>query len=995
MRKHFTRFALALMALLGSSTFVFGQFTAEGKVVDEEGNPLPLATVQVKNSAKGTLTDADGGFSIDISGSSATLIISFTGYQEQEVDVSSSNPTANVEMSLGETRMDEVVISGLASTVKRSNLASSVASISSRRLAGVTNQQTMDGALYGKFKGANITANSGAPGGGISVKLRGITSINANSQPLYIVDGVYMDNSAVASGIDFVSNASGGGSATNQDNPSNRIADIDPEDIETIEILKGASAASIYGSRAAAGVVIITTKRGNPGRTNINYSTSLGFAQMLNPKGQRTFDAQKVEASFGASEVPIYEAAVAAGNIFDYEDALFGETGFLQTHRLAFRGGGEKTSFFVGGTLKSEDGIVKNTGYNKESVRMNLDHKATDWLDLSLSSNYIHSSSDRGFFNNDNSGTTMGISLIVTPPWADLNPDENGNYPNNPYGAANPLQTRDLITNNEDVNRIITGLTAKARIYSSEQSALRFVLNTGLDHYDLTTTALFPRDLQFQKDGNGTNGASIQGTTTNTNTNVSGFLVHNYYPTGTPLSFTTQAGALALGFDQNTIRNTATQLIGSQTNLDQSGSVAVLQNRVRQRDIGYYVQEEVNYADQLIATLGVRADKSSNNGDPNQLYYYPKASVAWNIHNMFDLTSDFLTSFKVRAAYGQSGNFANFGARYTTLGNTLIGGNAGSLINGLQGNSTVAPERQGELEAGFDLVLLNNRVAFDFTVYRKTVTGLLLNAQVPSSSGFGSQVTNAADLQNQGLEIGLQVNAFNTDNFSWNSGANFWLNRSLVTRLDVEAFNLGAFGATLATFRIEEGQPATQIVGIGPSDLDEDGDGLIVWGNSEPDFQISFPNSLTFGDFNLSFLIHWKQGGDNINLTTLLTDIFGTSPDYDEITLDPDGAQVNGDYRLAALGVTAQPWVEDASYVRLREIGLFYNVPKDKLREKTKEYIQGIRVGVSAFNLINIFQYSSYDPEVSNFGANGISTGVEVLPFPSARRINFHVGVNF
>lgn len=995
MERQFTRLVLTTFLLLFMSTLSYAQFTATGTVLDDEGNALPSAVVQLKNTAKGTITDLDGKFSIDISGADGILVVRYTGLRDQEVEVSSSSSNVSITMEAGDTRLDDVLISGLASTVKRSNAASSVASISSKQLAGVTNQQTMDGALYGKFKGANITANSGAPGGGISVKLRGITSINGNSQPLYIVDGVYMDNSAVASGIDFVSNASGGGSATNQDNPSNRIADLDPEDIETIEILKGASASAIYGSRASAGVIIITTKRGSQGKTQINYSTSLGIAQMLNPKGQRTFDAAKVEASFGAAEVPIYEAAVAAGQLTDYEDELFGETGFLQTHRISMRGGDDKTSFFVGGTLKSEDGIVKNTGYDKQSVRMNLDHKPADWLDLSLSSNYIHSSTDRGFFNNDNSGTTMGISLINTPPWANLLPDENGNYPNNPYGASNFLQTRDLMTNNEDVNRIITGFSAKARIYTAEKSALRFILNTGIDHYNLSTTAIFPRELQFQKDGNGTNGASLQGNTVNTNTNISGFLVHNFYPGSGKVSFQTQAGALTLGFNQNTILNRATELIGSQTNLDQSGSVAVLQNRQKQRDIGYYVQEEVNYSDQLIGTLGLRADKSSNNGDANKLYYYPKASLAWNMHNSFGFTSDFLNQVKLRVAYGQSGNFANFGSKFTTLNNSLIQGYAGSLIATLRGNAQVEPERQAELETGFDLLLLNGKVSFDFSVYRKNVTGLLLNAIVPSSSGFQNQVTNAADLRNQGVEIGLQVQAFNKENFSWTSGANFWVNRSLVTRLDVDPFNVGAFGATLGTFRIEEGKSATQIVGIGPADQDEDGDGVIVWGDAEPDFQISFPNTITVSDFQLSFLLHWKKGGDNINLSTLLTDIFGTSPDYDDSGLDPTGTDSNGDFRLAALGVTAEPWVEDAGYLRLREIGLYYLIGKDKLGPLTNNALSGIRVGVSAFNLINIFSYSSYDPEVSNFGANGISTGVEVLPFPSARRINFHLGFTF
>lgn len=995
MKRLITQLGVFALLSLFCTSYLMGQFTVSGVVNDENGDALPSATVVVKNSTVGALTDSDGRFSLEVPGEAGTLIISYTGYQSAEVEVSPSNNSITQTLSEGGTQLDEVVISGLASTVKRSNLANSVASISAKQLTGITTQQTMDGALYGKFKGANITANSGAPGGGITVKLRGITSINGNSQPLYIVDGVYMDNSAIASGIDFVSNASGGGSATNQDNPSNRIADLDPEDIETIEILKGASAAAIYGSRASAGVVIITTKRGDNGKTRINYSTSLGIARMLNPKGVRDFDAAKVEASFGAAEVPIYEAAVAAGNLHDYENELFGETAFIQTQRLTVRGGNEKTSFFVGGTLKGEDGIVKNTGYNKQSIRLNLDHKATDWLDLGLSSNYIHSSTDRGFFNNDNSGATMGISLIVTPPWAQLQPDANGNYPNNPYGAANPLQTRDLITQNEEVDRILTGLNAKIKFYTNAQSSLKMILSGGIDHYNLTTTAIFPRELQFQKDGAGTNGASLQGNTINTNANLSGFLVHNYFPENTDLSFTSQVGATSLFFDQNTILVRATELIGSQSNVDQSGSVAAAQTIQKQQDIGYFAQEEVNWGDKIIATVGVRADKSSNNGDVNKLYYYPKAAVAANLHNMIGITGDMVNQVKLRVAYGQSGNFANFGSKYTALNNTLIQGNAGSLIANLRGNANVAPERQEEIEAGFDIALWNNRVFFDFSVYRKNVTGLLLNALQAPSSGYQNEVTNAADLRNQGMEIGLNVNPVRTKDINWTTGANFWLNRSLVTRLDVPAFNVGAFGATLATFRIEEGKSATQIVGIGPTDQDEDGDGLITWGNSEPDFQVSFPNTLTVKDFQLSFLVHWKQGGDNINLTTLLTDIFGTSPDYDETNLDPTGTDVNGDYRLAALGVTAEPWVEDAGYVRLREIGLFYNVPESKISDATKGNITGIRVGVSAYNLLSFFTYSSYDPEVSNFGANGISSGVEVLPFPSAQRFNFHLGVQF
>ncbi|RMF24088.1 MAG: SusC/RagA family TonB-linked outer membrane protein, partial [Bacteroidetes bacterium] len=262
MKKPVTKSWLLLLSLLFFGSATYAQFTATGTVQDTDGEPLIGVSIVVKGTALGTVTDLDGSFSLEVPSDPAVLIFTYTGYASQEVEVSSSNPRVEVTLETATTLLDEVVVTGLATTVKRANLANSVASIDARKLTGVTTQQTMDGALYGKFTGANISANSGAPGGGITVKLRGITSLTANSQPLYIIDGVYLDNSAIKAGFDVVSLSQAGGSTSVQDDPSNRIADIDPEDIERIEILKGASAAAIYGSRAGAGVVIITTKRG-------------------------------------------------------------------------------------------------------------------------------------------------------------------------------------------------------------------------------------------------------------------------------------------------------------------------------------------------------------------------------------------------------------------------------------------------------------------------------------------------------------------------------------------------------------------------------------------------------------------------------------------------------------------------------------------------------------------------------------------------------------
>ncbi|OWY23534.1 SusC/RagA family TonB-linked outer membrane protein [Sphingobacteriales bacterium TSM_CSS] len=981
MQKLFTYTTTLVFTLLLASTAAMAQFTVTGTVTDEKGEPMVGVTVVVKNTTVGTVSDLDGNYSLKVPGSSATLTFSSVGYEISEQSVSSSTGRLDVALEPSVTRLEEVVISGLATSVARRNLANAVSTVSSKELTGVTAPQTVDAALYGKFTGVVINANSGAPGGGIGVRLRGLTSINGNAQPLYIIDGVFMDNSSTPAGLNAISQAAAGGSASNQDNPSNRLADLNPDDIESIEILKGASAAALYGSRAATGVIIITTKRGKPGENMVNFSQTLGVATQLKKLGVRNFDAEKVEASFGASQVPVFEAAQAAGKIFNYEDELYGNKGLLSTTNLSLSGGNQTTQYYFGTTYKNEEGIVKNTGYEKLSLRLNLDHKLSERINLGFSNMYTLSSADRGFFNNDNTNTTMGVAYAATPAWADLFPDENGNYPNNPYTASNFLQTRDLITNNEKVNRYIGGANLTLKIYQTETATLQFIGRAGIDRYTLNTKALFPRTLQFQKDGNGTNGASIQGSATNNNANFNGFFVHSFFlPSG--VSFRTQFGGTREEFRFNNILVTATELIGSQENVDQSGAVSVEQTRRNQTDMGFFVQEEVNWDDKVIATLGLRGDKSSNNGDPNQLYYYPKASLALNLHE-FGFLPDKLSQLKLRAAFGQAGNFARFGSTFTSLGNTIIDGNAGSLINTLRGNNEVGPERQTEIETGFDLGFNRGRYALDFTYYVKSVADLLINVNVPTTSGFTTRVTNAADLRNNGIEVGLTLQPISNRNFNWYSRTAFWLNRSEITRLDVPAFNLGAFGATLGTFRIEEGKSATQIVGISPN-------GVVAFGDAEPDFQMSFQNTLNYKDLELSFLIHWKQGGDNINLSTLLTDIYGTSPDFDDTDLDPNGELTNGNYRLNSLGTTAQAWIEDASYVRLREIGLFYN-----FRNLFDGKVKNLRLGVSGNNLLNFFQYNSYDPEVSNFGSDGFSSNVEVLPFPSAKRFFGHLSVSF
>ena len=987
MKKLLLQLSVMLSIILLASSYSVAQKMISGNILDQDNFPVIGAAIYVKGTTIGTITDVDGNYSLSVPDDAKSIEVTYLGYTSQNISVIDGN-YQNIILMEDINQLDEVVITGLASSVKRSNLANAVASIDARELTGVTSQPTMEGALYGKLKGAEIRSNSGAPGGGMSIKLRGVTSIFGSQQPLYIVDGIFMDNSTISLGTNVVSAAAGGGStATNQDDASNRIADLITEDIESIEVLKGASASGIYGSRAAAGVVIITTKRGKIGENKVQFNQTFGTISALKLLGQRNYSAETIEALGGT-------AAAAENGLTDYEQELYGNTGLASTSQLSFSGGQDKTTYYVSGVYKDEEGIVENTGYKKASFRANVGHDITNWLKVSLSSNYINASSDRGFFNNGNTNTTIGYAQAFTYPWENLFADESGVFPAGGAGS-NILETISSITNEENVNRFLNSLNATAQIFTTNNQSLKFVATAARDQYNLRTTSIFPSSLSFFR-GEGTlGGVAIQGNTRSTINRLAGFLVHDYY-TDSGINFTTQVGLTGEDFNRNTVIVTSTDLNGVETSISQAANQGAFQNIVIQKDRGFFVQEEVNFNDMIIGTIGLRGDKSSNNGDANKLFYYPKANVALNLHN-FDFWNDgsLFNQVKLRAAYGEAGTFAGFNDRFNLLGANVIDGSAGLITSTQRGNNTVGPERQKELEIGTDISLLNNKVSLEFTFYNKNVTDVLLRAQVPTSTGFTTQVVNAAELNNKGLEISLGLRPIETENLSWVSQFNWWKNTSEVTKLDIPAFNLGGFAASLGQYRIQEGQSATQIVGTyNPEDCDNcdpEDDGFAVYGNAEADFNLSWINNVNFGNFEVSMVWHWKQGGDGVNLSTLLYDLGGTTWDYDDLTLDPEGVTPNGDYRTSEwFGGNAGPWIEDASYIRMREIGIFYNIPKTSVGD-----LADLRVGISGRNLINIFDYNSYDPEVSNFGGNVLANSIEVTPYPSSKRMNLHITATF
>jgi TonB-linked SusC/RagA family outer membrane protein len=983
---------LPLLALLLGPAALAQIPRVSGTVTDAEtGEALPGVNIRVEATQIGTITDVNGQYelALPVPRGTRTLVFTFVGYRTEEVAVSTEDAVVDVQMREDLLGLDEVVVTGLASSVKRQNLANSVETISARELSEVTTPATLDGALQGKITGAVITQNSGAPGGGFAVRLRGVSTITGRAEPLYVVDGVIVNNDAISGGINAITAASRGDAPSSQDNPVNRIADLNPEDIESVEVLKGASAAAIYGSRASNGVVVITTKKGRAGAgTAVRFSQSLGVTQINNRLGVRRFTLDEAIALNPDREAFIREQFAATGGFVDYEDEIFGNDGLLSTTNLSISGGNERTQFFVSGQVKDDEGIVERTGYEKQSIRANLSHRFSSKASIDVTSNYVRSVTQRGITGNDNSGTSLGIALLSTPSFLEIRP-QDGIYPvNDLLASSNPLQTIALLDNVETVNRVLSSGRFTYQLFGNDTQSLQAVVEGGVDYYGLEAEVLAPRELQFERARGGNNiGTVIRGETQNLNTNYRGALVHSFNVPDQRLFFTTQVGLTGTSGNSNTVNLLSRGIVPGQQNVTQAASLtATRQLRVIEENQAFFAQEEINYADRVVATLGIRGDRSNLNGDVDKFYVYPKASVAVNLAEFPFWNLSQIDQMKFRLAFGQTGNIAPFGAKFTSLVSQNIGGTVGSLVGNTLGAEDIVPERTSEIEGGFDVSGFDGRANVEFTVYRKVVTDLLLTRNVPPATGFGIEFFNGGELVNDGLEVGLTLLPLTGGPVEWVSRTSFWTNRSEVTELEVEPFNAagGGFASSLGVVRIEEGESPTQIVGTADIDGDGETDGEFKLGDVAPDFQMGFSNDFTFFDnLTLSVFAHWKKGGDAINLTYFLYDLFGTSPDFGEASFEE---------RTSTPG--AERFVEDASYFRIREVGLYYDLPGSVIdRYVAPLGLRSFRVGVSAKNPLTITDYSGYDPEVSNFGSQPVATGVDVTPYPSSRQWMFHVSV--
>jgi len=958
-----------------------------GKVTDATtGEALPGAQVFVKGTFVGTTTDVAGAYSLEVD-ENATVVVAYIGYRTQEVTVSGAEIDFSMESDvLGQ---DEVVVTGLVSSVKRRNAANAVASVSGDDLVNAPTQ-TIDQALSGQFAGVNIRRNTGAPGGGVNVNLRGQSTLTGSTQPLYVIDGVIVNNDANQSGIDVVTAATGAGSSRPQGQPTNRIGDINPNDIESIEVLKGASAAAIYGAKASNGVVIIKTKRGRGGETKFNFSTKTGTSALLKTMGHRVFETyQEAEDQYGADVASLGNDASGnwAGNDFDYEEILYGEEGALTEHTLSATGGDGRTQFYIGGQYMDEGGIIKNTGYEKFSGRLNVDHRLSDKAKISIATNLVRSEADRGVTGNDNTNMTYGFSIGFTPSFIDIRKNADGSYPTHPLNPSNPLETSEYFVNNELTHRALGSLTLDYNLYRGVNQDLGLLAVAGADFYNQENQVFIPPFIQIEKSKDEA-GQSVMTTTDNLNTNLSLNLVHKMKMSG--MNFNTTAGLQYETYDWNSVFVHATGMIPTQMNVDKASSQAVYHDRKMRQDRGQFFQEEITVGDNIYMAFSMRGDVSSTMGDTETKEWYPKMAASYQ----FGEFAGVFDNLKLRFANGQTGNMPQSKAKYTTMSSSNIGGINGLVASSTRGNADIKPERTTETELGVDFSVMGGLATVEATTYSQKISDLILLVDLAPSSGASYAWENGGEMETKGTELTLGINPtklISLGGLDWNFHMTYYSNESEVTKLNVDPYNYGGFATFLGTYRIEEGWSPTAIVG---SETDADGNHIEL-GNENPDYRISYRNSLRMGDFELSFLIDHKEGGHAINLANLIYDLGGTTGDYDkeELDLDGDGTKSgNGNERLTVLGGVTAPYIESTTYTALRDLSMSYTLPSSVSDRLGLSYM---RVGIAARNWWLKTDYTGLSPEVSQFGNEAIGGSVDTNPFPLSKSTYLTLSMGF
>lgn len=1043
------RLMVALVFGLLMPLWAYSQtITVTGTVVDGSGEPLIGATVQQKGTSNGTSTDLDGHYSLTLQ-SKGTITVSYVGYNPQEIAV---NGRTKIDITLEENAevLDEVVVVGYGQ-MKRSDLTGSVVSVGEDAVKKSI-ATSIDQVLQGRAAGVQIQANSGTPGASTSIRIRGINSLNATNQPIFVIDGVVIDT------------------ATDNES-SNPLSSINPSDIVSMDILKDASATAIYGSRASNGVIMITTKRGKSGEATVTYDMYMGWQEM--PKQYEMLNLRQFAERFNylANEKHLMDPSNAylrpelLGEGTNWQDELFHKA-FMMNHNISVSGGNEKTTYAFSGGYLDQDGIAYGSNFERFTLRSSVESQIKNWLRGGVNFSFTESKQKVGVDNN-----SIMNALMQQPSVPPTSADGSYDGPDDVWMPDNALALAELVTNRNKRNNfrfnafleatIIEGLTLRTEI-SGDYNFNKYYYympdyQFGVRTQDIRTSRWTKTDTKYYSWRNIATYQRRFGEKHNINVMLGQEISESRWET--------QVGSTT-GFLSNTTPDLSAGDISKSTATGYKNTNSLA---------SFFGRAFYSFDERYLLTATLRRDGSSKFASGKKWGWFPAVALAWRIsQENFLRDVEEINSLKLRLGWGKTGNQnVSDWATMALLSNKTTPWGVG-VLTGNTPNPELTWESTSSYNIGIDLGLLQNRIELVADVYYKKTDNLLLQVQLPAylgSSGQGAASNpwmNIGSLENKGIELTLNTTNIANRDFQWTSNIVFSLNRNKVKSLDTATASIEkTFQPSSNNYIVTKtivGQPIGQFWGykvIGRFDRAEDfyfhdangnlqqvaipegntiaesstwigdyryedinGDGVInaedctFIGNPEPKFNWGFGNTLNWKGFDLNIMFSGAYGNKALNMTRMRiedprqkSNVLASSLNVAQVGVIDPNLPAN-DYRnlyVTNAGSTTLPaiqvsdananygrisdlLVEDASYIRLQNISVGYTLPRELLR---KIYLENVRVYFSAQNVHTWTKYKGLDPEVGAMYGDALMTGLDYGRYPSPRIYTFGLNVSF
>jgi TonB-linked SusC/RagA family outer membrane protein len=1020
--------------------------TISGTIKDSKGDGVPLSTVQQKGTANSVSANENGVFSIKVSGSGVTLVISSVNYETQEVAIGDAS---NYNVILRESgSLSEVVVTALGISRDKKALGYATQEVKSEDL-NRNLQSNVVNALQGKVAGVTISSVGGAPGQGATIRVRGINSIDVNqtNDPLFVIDGIILDNST---------STLGSGSGYNVRSVGNRASDINPEDIETLNVLKGGAATALYGLRGANGVVVITTKKGKGDGVRVNVSSTYGFDKInKTPKIQKIYTAGILGAYVPIGLGPAWGPTVAEAKVLDptHPDELFDnykgayKTGQQTRNSVNLSGGGEKVKFFSSLSHFDQEGMLPFTDYKNISGRLNVDANISSKLKASFNMSYTNSGGYR--YDADRFGESLSY---FSPRW-DVNDYLNEDGTQKWTGTNNPIYGAATNRLKDNVNRFVGGVSLGYTPFKW----LNFNYRVGGDLYTDNRFRTAPGLRGIVNERSYDNGEGFVG-----DYNINFRAINStFLATVTPNIGKNFNATVRLGHELLDRKITSRGVLGSVLgvydwfNLRNASKYETSDGGSQYRLMGLFGEATIDYKNYLFLSVTGRNDVTSSLRNPNNSFFYPSVSMSYVFSQHLQLP-DVISYAKARVSYAKIGKDA---APYsTTTGYTAYTGSPASsgLPTGTTGftrgsnlgDINLRPEFTNTIEAGLEMNFLKNRIGFDITLYHSLSEDQIINIDISSATGYVRAAVNAGSMRNKGIELILKATPIKTKNVNWDINLNFSANRNRVVSLREGLLEIpygGSSGGYLnspVTMKLIPGEAYGNIYGTHyvryyggdkedpvrtdksrPLVIGANGFPLLapvssqkLLGNSQPDWIGGLSNTVSYKNLTFSALFDARWGMERFNRLENFFAAFGIAdytanrrsykvfegvladgtPNTKQVWLDqgkgPDGVDYGEGYYRTNYRAISEPFVQDASWLRLRSASLSYSLPAKWL---PKNFIRNLAVAVTGNNLWLHTKYYGLDPESVSADSGSNVDGSSGFTYPAARSILFTLNVGF